>query len=234
MNGQEVGTQGDFIALSFSQDKMIDAVSGGALIIRNPKFNNMSKFVFKKVSLLGQVRDHMYPLLTFKIRKTYGSGLGKGLHFILKKLGLLSQPLIKDLTTRLHSLPDWYCSLINYQFNHQDDNLEHRKQIADIYTKNLNRQIIISKSAIMRFPILLEKRTDMIRYLKSSGIYVSDIWYDAPVAPNKFLKLTDYHGECPIAESYSDQILNLPTHINVSLKQAEYISHKINTWLNIH
>lgn len=31
-NGQEAGTVGDMVILSFSQDKMIDAVSGGALI----------------------------------------------------------------------------------------------------------------------------------------------------------------------------------------------------------
>lgn len=33
-SGVEAGTVGDFVALSFSQDKMIDAVSGGALIKR--------------------------------------------------------------------------------------------------------------------------------------------------------------------------------------------------------
>lgn len=33
-NGKEAGMVGDFVALSFSQDKMIDVVSGGALIQR--------------------------------------------------------------------------------------------------------------------------------------------------------------------------------------------------------
>ena len=36
-SGMEAGTIGDFTCLSFSQDKMIDAVSGGALVIRNKK-----------------------------------------------------------------------------------------------------------------------------------------------------------------------------------------------------
>ena len=37
-NKIEVGKVGDFTTLSFSQDKIIDAVSGGALIVRNNKF----------------------------------------------------------------------------------------------------------------------------------------------------------------------------------------------------
>lgn len=36
-SGVEAGTVGDFVALSFSQDKMIDAVSGGALIKKNER-----------------------------------------------------------------------------------------------------------------------------------------------------------------------------------------------------
>lgn len=36
-SGIEAGTVGDFVALSFSQDKMIDAISGGALIKKNER-----------------------------------------------------------------------------------------------------------------------------------------------------------------------------------------------------
>ncbi|MDZ4228123.1 MAG: hypothetical protein U1E54_02670, partial [Candidatus Levybacteria bacterium] len=70
-----------------------------------------------------------------------------------------------------------------------------------------------------RFPIFIENRSSLIRYLKDSKIFVSDIWYDS-VAP-----------ECPNAVKISHQILNLPTHINVSEKKAKRISEKINEWL---
>ena len=40
-SNKEAGFYGDFIVLSFGQDKIIDAVSGGALIIRNSKFSNV-------------------------------------------------------------------------------------------------------------------------------------------------------------------------------------------------
>src|SRR3989344_5571860 len=40
-DGRETGTVGDLVVLSFSQDKIIDAVSGGALIVRNKKLANL-------------------------------------------------------------------------------------------------------------------------------------------------------------------------------------------------
>lgn len=231
-NGQEAGTQGDFIALSFSQDKMIDSVSGGALVVRNSKYKILSDLTFRNVSLQGQVKDRFYPLWTYKIRNTYGLGLGKILHFILKKSGLLSQPLSSDLEINFHNLPDWYCSLIKYQFSQHTSDLSHRKMMSAIYAKNIVNKVISNKSAYMRFPILVSKRTKLLEYLKARGIFLSDIWYDAPIAPIKLLKLTNYNGECPISEKISKQILNLPTHISVSLKQAECISKIINVWLN--
>src|SRR5215469_1404509 len=46
----EAGTVGDFTVLSFSQDKMIDGISGGALIVRNKELMNQdTKFSFESL-----------------------------------------------------------------------------------------------------------------------------------------------------------------------------------------
>jgi dTDP-4-amino-4,6-dideoxygalactose transaminase len=84
----------------------------------------------------------------------------------------------------------------------------------------------------LRSPLIVSNRKELINYLKSNGVYISDIWYDAPVAPVRFLKLTNYSGECPISEEISAKIVNLPTHTNVSNKDAEKISELVNTWQN--
>jgi len=47
-DGKEAGAVGDFVTLSFSQDKIIDSVSGGALVIRNKKIN---KFIIPVLPL---------------------------------------------------------------------------------------------------------------------------------------------------------------------------------------
>jgi len=222
-NGEKTGSVGDFVALSFSQDKVVDAVSGGALIIKNKKYLSFRNFQFKEPP--NQTRDRMYPLFTYKIRFLYNLGLGKILHFILKKLNLLSKPMQEGLYN-FYSLPNWYCNLVVFEFNNLPKQLNHRRETAEIYAKNLNKKILnpnivekISISSNLRFPIFVENRKKLIQFLKESNIFISDIWYD-DVAP-----------ECPNAVEISRIILNLPTHINTTEKDALRISERINKWL---
>jgi len=224
-SGEEVGTVGDFVALSFSQDKVIDSVSGGALIIRNKLYNNKTIQQFNNINNLQQLKDRLYPLLTYKIRFLYNLGLGKLLHFILKKLNLLSKPMQEDLYD-FYSLPDRYCNLALIEFSKLEEQLNHRREISKIYAQNLDKKILygrvsekISISANLRFPIFVENRGELIGFLKKSKIFVSDIWYD-DVAP-----------QCPNAVKISKTILNLPTHINVSKEDAKRIADKVNVWL---
>jgi dTDP-4-amino-4,6-dideoxygalactose transaminase len=237
-SGKEAGRYGDFIALSFSQDKIIDAVSGGALIIRNPRFKKYSGIAQKNISLILYLKDRLYPNFTFLIRKTYWFlGMGKVFHYLLRRLHLLSTP-IGDREDSLHILPNWHSLLArNYVLN-LDKDIEHRKKISAIYRERIDPSLLsgklladLDRSTNIRFPIFVDKRESLIEYLKINGIHVSDIWYDAPISPKKFIKLTDYKNQCPIAEGVSSKIVNLPTHKNVSVKEAAFIADKINQWL---
>lgn len=127
-----------------------------------------------------------------------------------------------------YPLQNWYCNLALYEFKKLSEQLNHRREIAKIYAKNLNKKILqerivnqINISINLRFPIFTEDRKDLIKFLKKQRIYVSDIWYDS-VAP-----------ECPNAVKISHTILNLPTHINVTKNNALKISKKINEWLKL-
>ncbi|MCL5113688.1 MAG: aminotransferase class I/II-fold pyridoxal phosphate-dependent enzyme [Patescibacteria group bacterium] len=222
-NGKETGSMGDFVALSFSQDKVVDAVCGGALVIRNKKYASSENLQFKEPA--NQTKDRLYPLFTYKIRFLYNLGLGKILHFILKRLNLLSEP-IQEGFYEFYFLPNWYCNLALFEFANLPKKLSHRRKIAQIYAKKLNKKILnpnivekISISSNLRFPIFADNRERLIQFLKKANIFVSDIWYN-DVAP-----------ECPNAVEISHAILNLPTHINVSEKDALKISERINECL---
>lgn len=229
-NGKETGTMGDFVVLSFSQDKVIDAVSGGALVIVSDlagRVRKTSEVGLGNVNNYQQFKDKLYPLFTFKIRKGYDFVLGKIFHYILKNLNLLSKPMQEDLYD-FYTLPNWYCNLALNEFKKLSEQLNHRKEIAKIYAKNLNKKILnsniinkISTSANLRFPIFVENRGNLIKFLRKHKIFVSDIWYDN-VAP-----------ECSNAVKISKKILNLPTHINVSKKDALKIAEEINEWIKI-
>ncbi|MDO8657171.1 MAG: DegT/DnrJ/EryC1/StrS family aminotransferase, partial [Candidatus Levybacteria bacterium] len=234
-NNKEAGTMGDFVTLSFSQDKVIDAVSGGALVIRNKQYQkHILASQGQALRSYQQLRDHLYPLLTYKIRFLYDFYLGKLLHYILKDLNFLSKPMQEGLYN-FYSLPDWYCNLTLVKFSKLKQELNHRREIAKIYAEKINDKVLskniiknISLSSNLRFPVFLENppdgeasRGELIKFLKKSKIFVSDIWYDS-VAP-----------ECPNAVEISKKILNLPTHINIAKKDALIISEKINEWLRI-
>jgi lipid II:glycine glycyltransferase (peptidoglycan interpeptide bridge formation enzyme) len=67
--------------------------------------------------------------------------------------------------------------------------------------------------------------------MKTHGIRIADTWYDAPVAPKKYLRRTNYRsGTCPHAEHLAERIVNLPTHVNVSQDDARAIASLINEW----
>lgn len=230
-NGKEAGTIGDLVVLSFSQDKVVDAVSGGALIVHSSKFIVHSK----KDSEEKVGRDKLYPLFTWCIRKSYPVGIGKVLHFVFQNLKLLSDPMKNSGAL---SMSDWHAGIVMSEFKKIEENLNHRQTIAHIYadnldTKNLSSYIsdVIDKSTCLRFPFFVENRDKLVSYLKKSGVYVSDIWYDGVVAPKKYLGLAKYpKSSCPNAEGIAKKILNLPTHINVSEKDAIKICRLINSF----
>lgn len=232
-NGSKAGELGDFVVLSFSQDKIIDAVSGGALVIRNKKYNAKTA---NDLEQKDSTKDRFYPFFTYLIRNTYSIGIGKIIHASLKKLNLLSKPV--DNSHAPSAIAPWYCSLAKEEFDNLDRNLSHRRKIASIYSKNIDKKILSSKlvkntsnSTNLRFPIFIDNRLSLINFLRKQNIFVSDIWYDAPIAPKRYMLQTNYNHKCPNAEKISEVILNLPTHKNVSEEEAKKISQLINQWL---
>lgn len=235
-DGKTAGTVGDMVVFSFSQDKLIDAVSGGALIIRNQKFTHFSFSSFNKHSLWGIIKDRTYPANTFKIRKLYPLGLGKLLHQFFKLINILPKPVESD--PHMYEMKSWQAQLALFQFQDLNKNMQHRKSIAKIYAKELDDKItnktinnLVNQSSCLRFPIFAEKRSRLISFLKQHGIYVSDIWYDAPISPKRYMKEIKYKGNCKVAEEISETIINLPTHRNVSEIDAQKISFLINKCL---
>lgn len=230
-SGQEAGTVGDFVILTFSQDKLIDAMSGGALIVRNKKYE---KKISYKTSRNDRFRDRTYPMLAVLIRELYPFKIGKLLHVFLKKAHVLSSPM-DGLISPTHPI-SWESKFAIEEFRNLEKNLSHRKLIAKIYQSNLNKSLLgentenYNNSSNLRFPIFLNNRKLLIDHLKKFGVYVSDIWYDAPIAPRRLMSKTLYAGECPNSEVVSQRILNLPTHRSISENDARRIVEIINKW----
>lgn len=233
-NKKLAGTVGDAIIFSFGRDKIIDAVAGGAVLIKRPQNN----IVLKNITLSQKIRDRFYPFFTCIIRKTYSIKFGRVLHILLKKMGLVTTAVNNNSNPSLYTMPHWHCRQAYDQFMALDTQLEHRRQIARIYAKNLPISLLFSDvvqtidfSSCLRFSLFVQHREDLFLYLKQKGTYVEDTWYDAPISPNKYLSFTSYKkGDCKIAEDVASHIVNIPTHRNITKQDALKIAREITAW----
>lgn len=237
-DGREAGTIGDFTALSFSQDKVVDGISGGALVIRAKRYQNKvnSYIYYTRLPFRRQLTDRLYPIQTVFIRAMYAFKVGKAYHAFAKRLGLLAKP-VDGVFGKYRALPNWYCGLIMSQFKHLPALARRRKAISEIYAREISEKYQIKpltgEPIYLRFPIIVQKRQALFNYLKQDNIYITDIWYESPVAPIRYMPKTDYKiGECPRAEKLAEVMVNLPTHQAISFNDARKLARKVEAWLS--
>jgi hypothetical protein len=207
--------------------------------VRNKKYQDIGFDEFFLPPRIEILRSRFYPFLTFLIRKTYDLFLGKALHSTFRSLRLLDNTVDESLQIKPRKMPPFFADLIQRRFLDLAKEIEYRREIALVYAKNLPKEILSKKlvemipaSSNLRFPIFVEKRSSLFSFLKQNKVYISDTWYDAPIAPRRFLPLSSYkNGECPAAERVASTIVNLPTHREVSKEAARNICSLINQWL---
>ena len=250
-NNQQLTPSADAIILSFSQDKVIDGVSGGALVIaRRPdsesgRRGNLSESIIDRhapispgLAMTDIIKLLLYPVITYLIRLTYPIFIGKLIHFCAKNLNLLPSPL--EAPSKPTQLPNALATIALNQLDRLEQIIVHRRHIALIYDRIINKKfklimsIDIKNGSCLRYPLWVENRDELENKLTKHGFYLMDHWYDAPVSPewvdNSEVKY--YPGSCPNAENLSKHIFNLPTHINITEEKAERLAKLINSYQN--
>ena len=249
-NGPTAGTIGDWGVVSFSQDKGLDVVSGGALIINNPKLMKIKdrnqEEVLMEVGTRQQRKDHNYPWRTGLIRDWYWCGLGKAGHWWWKKRGELSNPMSYEGDEGgVHLMTGWQAEAAKEMLNNESSwplVLDGRRAVARVYWLGLNKRWQVSDlepwqiewGSCLRYPILVEpgRRAGLIEFLAKRGIFVGDVWYDSVIAPKKWQAKSSYKkGECPEGERLAGAVLNLPTHRKMSERRAIKVVKLVNEYL---
>ncbi len=240
---QKVGSFGKAAFFSFSRDKVISSVYGGMVVTNDPslaeklqqaqdKFSYPSYFWIKQQLLHPIFMSFILP--SYRINGKYVLVIFQWLHFMSKAVHW------KEKQGRKPSyfpkrMPNALAILALNQFKKLERFNKHRQEIADFFFENLKNTSFKlppkDNSIFLRFTIKHSKAHKIIKKMWRKNILIGD-WYTSPIAPDDTnLDRVGYKlGTCPKAEKLSKQTLNLPTHINISKKQAKKIVDFLKIW----
>lgn len=242
--GQKIGTIGDAAILTFGIEKVISSVRGGMVLTKDSeaaqKIREM-QIQLPDFSLIKIKIALLNPILWSLITPIYYLGIGKftiGRMFsvIAHKMGIMGI-MIED-EEYLTQKPSWLparmpaalATLGMNQFRKLDRFNQHRREIAQIYSKALGIDYKTPENSThtyLRFPLLLEKENleKFKQETKKARVVVGD-WYKTILyAPDSSLAKLGYkQGDTPHAEGVSKKIINLPTGINVDKTAAEKLT----------
>jgi dTDP-4-amino-4,6-dideoxygalactose transaminase len=245
--GKKVGTFGLASFYSFSRDKVISSVYGGIVATNDSQLMNKIGKIQKEIgfpSPFWSLQQLVHPvLLNIIILPIYRFfDLGKIFLVLSQITHILSKAVKKEEKSgKMPSyfpkrLPNSLAILADKQFSKLNKFSNHREKIADIYYKELeNSSFKLSnflsqnylkekgiKHGFLRFTVCHNNAYEIIHSAwDKENILIGD-WYTSPVAPDdtKLDKLKYVLGSCPTAEKLSKRTINLPTHINISRKDA--------------
>jgi len=240
--GKKIGTFGKAAFFSFSRDKIISSVYGGIAVTNDDNLADKLRQIrkeFKYPSFCWILQQLRHPLfMRFKVLPFYDFlKIGKIVLVLSQKLHILSKAVHwKEKIGKIPSyfpkkMPNALALLALNQFKKMERLNEHRKEIAKFYFENLKDSgFEVSKipddreHVFLRFTVKHPNAHQIIHQAWKKNLLIGD-WYTSPIAPDDTkLDSVKYElGSCLKAEKLSKITLNLPTHINISKKEAQKI-----------
>jgi len=241
---RKVGTFGKAAFFSFSRDKVISSVYGGMAVTNDENLTKKIKDYQEKIGypsycwifqqLLHPVLIHLLILPTYRIFGKYLLILFQWFH-ILSKAVHWKEKRGKKPCYFPKRLPNALAILALNQFKKLEKFNNHRKEIACFYYDEITKTCPElaeglppnpegKKQVYLRFAVKHPKSHEIIKKSWQKNLLIGD-WYTTPIAPHdtKLDKMKYDKGSCPNAENLAKITLNLPTHINISQKQAQKI-----------
>ncbi|MFH1462451.1 MAG: aminotransferase class I/II-fold pyridoxal phosphate-dependent enzyme [bacterium] len=245
--GKKVGAFGKAAFFSFSRDKVISSVYGGMAVTNDDVLAQKMREYQEKIgypSFCWILQQLIHPvLMNWLILPTYRV-FGKYLLVLFQWLHILSKAVHwKEKRGRKPDyfpkrLPNALAVLAFNQFKKLERFNRHRREIADFYAQELaNTKYKIPDTMykegniFLRFTLKHREAREIIKKAWRRNLLIGD-WYTTPIAPHdtKLEKLGYQLGVCPKAEKLSKETFNLPTHINISEKEAQKIIDFLLKW----
>ena len=233
------GKYADYMMLSFGRDKAVSGICGGAIVSKHDSVSDeieTEEQRAKEVPLGKTGIFLLYPTLYACANALYGIGLGKLLLVIARKFHLLIPVItIKEKKGKqsptLKRMPNSCAALANNGLHSMQSINDHRRTLTTMYreaAKKYHWDIPSGVSAdlpLQKFPLLVENADAIRLSLKKYNIHLDDGWTGSVVCPRSIdLSATGYkENSCPKAQEIAHNILTLPTHSTMTIKQAQYL-----------
>lgn len=236
-----IGMQGDLVMLSFGRDKAISGIAGGALLVRNKGLLQNVTEIWEQAGQvpLSELRTLLlYPQIYHIAKPLYGIFLGKLFLKLCAKLGLLlpitgSDEKTGSMSTTLQKLPEECAELALAQLRRLAELNDHKRKITAFYVQSckdhgwMPLDGITEDLPLQKFPMFIPNAEKIRILLKKKNIHLDDGWTGCTICPRSVdAQSTGYEsGTDPCAEEIAMQILSLPTHPTMTLKEAQYLIH---------
>lgn len=197
-DGRLTGTVGAATALSFGKDKSINAISGGAVILRTPVKHEIEA-PDKIPQFSDYLRARFYPLFCAMCRGLNGVHLG----------GVLMRILIR----------------IHFVERSADNRLDLKRRLprfeARMALEQLKKLHKRGEPTLRDF-YLVRDRAEVLQKLRGAGYFFDSFWYEKPVSPERYYKEVQFpEKKCPVAVRVSNEIINFPKYYSAAeLKPA--------------
>jgi len=233
--GEFCGFFGDASFFSFGRDKVISSVYGGMVTVNNESLiNGVSLFQkeLKAPSVFWTIQQLLHPVLLNRIiLPLYNIKIGRILMALFLNLNILSKAVTKK--EGMGILPEYFPkkmpSSLSYLAINQLKKLEnynnHRREIAQYYNHLFLKGEINDNSIYLKYHVFVDNPSEIINKLRKYNIYINDGWSGSPIVPSStdLNKFCYKMGSCPNSEEVSKKIILLPTHINISKKDAKMV-----------
>lgn len=247
--GKKIGTFGKAAFFSFSRDKIISSVYGGMAVTDDKEVAEKLRCFQKNAGFpcfFWTFQQLLHPVLTnWLILPSYAI-FGKYLLIVFQWLKVLSKAVHWKEKRGMKPcyfpkrMPNALAKLALRQFLKVDRFNEYRRKIAGFYYsefKNSEFELPLDPSEVnqtfLRFTVKNKKAHEIIRSAWKNNLLIGD-WYTVPIAPHdtKLEKVGYLSGSCPNAEKLAKTVFNLPTHINISEKEAKTVSEFVKSYGN--
>lgn len=244
LDGRRLGLFGDAAIFSFGRDKPISSVFGGMAVTNDELLGRALRTRQRQLVMPSGgwvARQLLQPILTVAAQRTLNFfGFGKLLLRISRITKILSLAVAPEeregrrTALATYRLPAALAELALHQFQKLEAYTAHRQTIAAVYNKQLAQvpNITLPPAADSRrqngyllYTVSVRNPEHLLSAAERQDVHLGE-WYRTAIAPHDVNGASVGYraGTCPAAEQAARSVVNLPTHIGVTLKDAQHIA----------